>query len=139
MNKSAAAPDLIEDVCDKLRILSVETRLHMLLLLRQRNLCVGALARRLGLTQGAISQHLKVLRDAGLVTAERDGYYMHYRVDQQTLAQWQQAIDETLEQLQEEQVRGAVADETAAANSKRQKEDTCARKMNKPVVEKGRT
>ncbi len=68
----------------------------MLMLLRERNLCVGALACRLGLTQGAVSQHLKILRDAGLVTAERDGYYVHYRVNAEHLAQWRDAIDELL-------------------------------------------
>lgn len=137
MNKSAAEPDLIESVCDKLRILSVETRLRMLLLLGERDLCVGALARRLGLTQGAVSQHLKILRDAGLVTAERDGYYVHYRVDRQAVALWQYALDETMERLQEERVRGAVADETTAADCKRKKEDTCARRKSKSTVGKG--
>lgn len=83
----------IKNVCQKLRILSVETRLRMLLLLSKRKLCVGALSCRLGLTQGAVSQHLKILREEGLVIAERLGYYIHYRVNEQALADWIEEID----------------------------------------------
>ncbi|NLW17781.1 MAG: helix-turn-helix transcriptional regulator, partial [Firmicutes bacterium] len=42
-------------------------------------------ARKLQLTEGAISQHLKVLREAGLVTGVRKGYFMHYVVERHVL------------------------------------------------------
>jgi DNA-binding transcriptional ArsR family regulator len=64
------------------KILSVETRVQ---LLRDRALCVGALSARLDVTQGAVSQHLRILRDAHLVIAEKRGYYVHYRVNKKTL------------------------------------------------------
>lgn len=60
------------------RLLSVETRARMVELLKSGPLCVGGLARRLGVTPAAVSQHLKLLRAAGLVTSERRGYYVHY-------------------------------------------------------------
>ncbi len=44
-------------------------------------LCVNALAGQLGITQSAVSQHLKILRQAGFVTSERRGYYIHYRLN----------------------------------------------------------
>ena len=43
--------------------------------------CVRALAWRLGVSQPAVSQHLRVLRDIGLVTGERSGRRMHYSLD----------------------------------------------------------
>ena len=79
------------------RVLSVEVRVRILQLLRKRGLCVGALSVRLGVTQGAVSQHLRVLRDAGLVVAEKRGYYVHYRLNEKTLAKWRKAAERFLE------------------------------------------
>jgi|UniRef100_A0A7C3UZE4 DNA-binding transcriptional ArsR family regulator len=73
-------------------ILSVSARLRLLYLVKDRPLCVGALAQRLGLTPGAVSQHLRVLREAGLVTAERRGYFVHYGLNRDTLARWREMI-----------------------------------------------
>jgi len=65
------------------------TRLKLLkLLCRQRNqdaLCVNALAALLGVTQSAVSQHLRVLRAIGLVKGERRGYHIHYFVNRAML------------------------------------------------------
>jgi DNA-binding transcriptional ArsR family regulator len=47
--------------------------------------CVRALAWRLGVSQPAVSQHLRVLRDIGLVTGERSGRRMHYSLDRDQL------------------------------------------------------
>lgn len=60
------------------QILSSETRLRMLEMLRRRPLCGNAIARRLGTSQAAVSQHLRLLRDAGLVTSHRRGHFVHY-------------------------------------------------------------
>jgi len=79
-----------------LKVLSVETRVRMVRLLKARVLCVGALAGRLDVTQGAVSQHLRILRDAGLVIAEKRGCFVHYRLDEKTLAMWRAAIDKLL-------------------------------------------
>ncbi len=44
-------------------------------------LCVNALSRELGVTQSAVSQHLRVLKHAGIVHGERHGSFMHYSLD----------------------------------------------------------
>jgi len=79
-----------------LKVLSVETRVEMLRLLKGRTLCVNALATRLNITPGAVSQHLRIMRDAGLVIDEKQGYYVHYRLDEKTLATWQETIEKLL-------------------------------------------
>ena len=48
-------------------------------------LCVNALARELGISQSAVSQHLKILRHQGLVEAKKEGYYKHYTVSVENL------------------------------------------------------
>lgn len=55
------------------------------------------MARRLDLTEAAISQHLKVLREAGLLIGEKRGYFMHYAVDREQL----RALAEEIEALAE--------------------------------------
>jgi ArsR family transcriptional regulator len=70
------------------KALSVETRVRMIDLLKRRSLCVNALARALEITSAAVSQHLRVLRDADIVTAEKNGYFVHYRINEATLAEW---------------------------------------------------
>jgi len=79
-----------------LKVLSVENRIEMIRLLKGRVLCVNALAAHLNITPGAVSQHLRVMRDAGLVIDEKRGYYVHYRLNEKTLAMWQGAIEELL-------------------------------------------
>jgi DNA-binding transcriptional ArsR family regulator len=60
------------------RALAAEKRLEIIQLLSRRTLCAGALSRMLGISPGAVSQHLRILKDAGLVTSERRGYFIHY-------------------------------------------------------------
>ena len=68
-----------------LKALADETRMKILTLLLTHNYCVRALANELGLSEATVSQHLKVLREAGLLTGEKRGYYMHYDVERPVL------------------------------------------------------
>jgi DNA-binding transcriptional ArsR family regulator len=61
-----------------------------------RMLCVNALTRRLGVTQSAVSQHLRVLRQAGLVQGQRRGSFVHYSLSQTGLEQYKTLLRETL-------------------------------------------
>ena len=70
------------------KVLSAETRVRMIELLKCRFLCVNALARELGITPAAVSQHLRVLRDAEIVTAEKRGCFVHYLVNKARMAEW---------------------------------------------------
>ena len=70
------------------KVLSVSTRVRMIDLLKQQSLCVNALARSLDITPAAVSQQLRVLRDADIVIAEKRGYFVHYRVNEETLTEW---------------------------------------------------
>ena len=78
----------IENISEKLKAISDPTRLRIIQMLSQCRrkdcesmLCVNALAQSLNITQSAVSQHLKILRQAGFVTSERRGYFIHYRLN----------------------------------------------------------
>jgi DNA-binding transcriptional ArsR family regulator len=60
------------------RALSIESRVRIVQLLSARTLCVGALSSLLGISAGAVSQHLRILKDVGLVEPDRRGYFIHY-------------------------------------------------------------
>ena len=75
------------------KVLSVESRIRIIELLKQRGpLGVGELAELLRITPSAVSQHLKVLRYAGLVRSERKGYWLPYEVDPVALDQCGQLL-----------------------------------------------
>ncbi len=78
------------------KVLSVDTRVRMIELLQRSSLCVNALARALEITPAAVSQHLRVLRDADIVTADKQGYFVHYRINSATLANWNEAAKSLL-------------------------------------------
>ena len=68
------------------KALSVETRIRIIELLKEKGpLGVKELAEILEITPSAVSQHLKVLRYAGLVHSERKGYWLPYEIDEAAL------------------------------------------------------
>jgi ArsR family transcriptional regulator, arsenate/arsenite/antimonite-responsive transcriptional repressor len=67
---------------DMFKALSVDTRLKILDLLKSRGpLGVNRIAERIGVTPAAVSQHLKILRLAGLVRSQRMGYRIPYAIN----------------------------------------------------------
>lgn len=62
------------------RALADETRLRILALLRDGEVCVCHIQGGLQLPQPTISRHLAYLRKSGLVEARRDGIWMHYKL-----------------------------------------------------------
>jgi len=64
-----------------LRVLADETRLRILLLASQAELSVGEIARCLAMGQSRISNHLKILRDVGLVGERHEGSYTFCRLE----------------------------------------------------------
>jgi ArsR family transcriptional regulator len=63
-----------------LKALSDDHRLQMVLLLSRGELCVCHLAEHLGLSQPNASQHLMVLKNAGIVESERRGNWIYYHL-----------------------------------------------------------
>jgi len=102
-----------------LKVLSVETRVRIVQLLKDRVLCVNALAARLDVTQGAVSQHLRVMRDAGLVIDEKRGCFVHYRLNEETIAAWREEINQLLDPKPGASTEAKGAPKCAAAMKKR--------------------
>ena len=96
--------DDVEKLVEIFKALSDPTRLRLVKLLSECRpgvckggpLCVNALAHQLGVTQSAVSQHLRILRQAGLVRGARRGTFMHYSLDPEGLEKYRHALRDTL-------------------------------------------
>ena len=70
------------------------TRRHILEALRKQPKTVGELAEGRPVSRPAVSQHLKVLKDAGLVTARPDGNRRIYQLDPDGVGQLRSYLDQ---------------------------------------------
>ncbi len=76
-------------LADVNKALSDPTRLKIVLLLNSaKTLCVNAIAHRVGITQPAVSQQLKILKNAGIIEAEKTGLFVHYRVNDKVIKEY---------------------------------------------------
>jgi DNA-binding transcriptional ArsR family regulator len=77
------------------KVLSVETRIQILDLLKSRGPLNGKnIAEVLGISPAAVSQHLKVLRLAGLVRNERRGYWIPYSINEEVMEECRRVLNE---------------------------------------------
>jgi ArsR family transcriptional regulator len=65
-----------------MKALSDPHRITILKLLQRRKLCVREIQRALQIPQPSVSKHLKVLGNAGLVSSQKDGLWVNYRISE---------------------------------------------------------
>ena len=63
-----------------LQLVSEENRLKILCILKQGEHCVCKIKEHIDVSQSLISHHLKDLKDAGMVTDDKRGMYVYYRL-----------------------------------------------------------
>lgn len=66
------------ETLDFLRVVGDPTRLSILYMVRERELCVCEILETIKLPQNLVSHHLRVLREAGLITSVREGKFVRY-------------------------------------------------------------
>ncbi|MGR4880495.1 ArsR/SmtB family transcription factor [Streptomyces sp. LARHCF249] len=104
---------------DSVRAVAEPRRREILRLVWDAELSAGEIAERFDVTFGAVSQHLKVLRDCGLVTLRQDGKKRFYRADRQGMgpladylqSMWATKLD-TLAALAEAAERGEAREQS---------------------------
>jgi DNA-binding transcriptional ArsR family regulator len=90
------APMPPEQLLKVLRAAGDTTRLQILQLLGQQPRSTRELAGLIGITEAAVSKHLKLLQDAGLVVPERQSYYVFYRLRPEPLATLSRGLQEAI-------------------------------------------
>ena len=83
----------MKESADLFKILSVDKRIEIIELLKKEPMNVNSIADNLGVTQSAVSQHLRVLKAAGLVKDERQGYWIHYSLNKDALEKCRQRLN----------------------------------------------
>jgi ArsR family transcriptional regulator len=74
--------DKLENLVKILKAISDESRLRILSMLKEKqNLCVCEIREIIGLSQPAISSHLRILENAGLINNSKDGKWINYRLN----------------------------------------------------------
>ena len=77
------------------KALAVETRVKIINLLKSEGpLGAKKISELLGVTPAAVSQHLKILKQAGFVRSERNGYWIPYSIDEETLNNCREVLSE---------------------------------------------
>jgi len=83
----------MNEAAELFKILSVDTRIEIIELLKKEDKCVNDLAEALGISQSAVSQHLRVLKAAGFVRGHRNGYWIYYTLDRDALEKCRQRLN----------------------------------------------
>ena len=91
---TAPARQDLSRAVDLFHALSDETRLAIVQRLRSGEHCVCDLTDLLDAAQSRLSFHLKVLKDAGLVTDRKQGRWVHYSLNRETFAELQSLLGE---------------------------------------------
>jgi len=91
----------MEDAIRIFKALSNDARLKIIQFLSKSKhpMCVNALACMLNVSQPAVSQHLKVLENAGLVKGDKSGYWVHYRLVTENLQKCAAFIQDLTEEV----------------------------------------
>ena len=93
MKPSRGPSTSVDRLESALKALADRTRLRILALLGNNEVCVCHIHDSLGLPQPTVSRHLAYLRRSGLVAARREGVWMHYRIAASLDAGVRQVVD----------------------------------------------
>ena len=62
-----------------------ETRLKILILVSHKNICAKGIAKHLNISEAAVSQHIKVLKESSLIVGYKRGYHLMYELNRESL------------------------------------------------------
>lgn len=102
---------------DLLQVIGQPARREILRLVWTRELSAGEIAGSFDTTFGAVSQHLGILREAGLVRVRADGNHRYYRADREQLGPLAQALEAMWSDSVDRLAAAAEADARASRTS----------------------
>lgn len=71
----------MENLSKVFKALSDETRLKILMIISSRVICQKGISRYLQISDSAVSQHIKILKDADILKGYKDGYFVFYQIN----------------------------------------------------------
>jgi len=83
------------EASEMFKALAVETRVKILDILKSRGpMGAKGIADIIGITPAAVSQHLRILKQAGLVRSERQGYWIPYSIDEDAMEECRRLLND---------------------------------------------
>ncbi len=82
-----------KDTAERFKVLAAGARLGIIELLKQGPKKVSEICEALGASQPAVSQHLKILKAAGLVSDQKDGYWVSYSLNTAQLLEYKRELN----------------------------------------------
>ena len=73
----------METLVKVFKALSDETRLKILMIISSKVICQKGISKHLQISDSAVSQHIKVLKEANILTGYKEGYYVFYRINEE--------------------------------------------------------
>jgi len=110
---------------EALPALADRTRLRILSLIEEKEICVCYFVEALEAPQPTVSRHLAYLRESGLVEARRDGRWMHYRLAK---------LPQRQKRIVEETLAGMKGEADVRSDRERMKAACCEGDAPQPVV-----
>ena len=89
--------DKVRQMSEIFKALGDPTRLRIIRMLASKmedDLCVVDLAKKLGITQPAASQHIRILKSVGILEPNRVGFRVYYNINTEVLNTYKESIDE---------------------------------------------
>lgn len=84
----------MEQVVQIFKALGDETRLKILIILSKKNICAKGIAKHLNISEAAVSQHIKILKEAGIIVGVKSGYFVHYDLQEHVLSELLKFIEQ---------------------------------------------
>lgn len=107
MNKTVLS---LQETSKTLKLLGDQTRLTIIGLLKDNECCVCEFVEILDMSQPAISQHLRKLRDAGVVKEKRKGHWIFYSLNEEHEAF--QLVSEIIEHIPDQKEKIAQLEQS---------------------------
>ena len=100
--------ELYELHADMCKVFSNPTRLEILNLLRYKEMSVTELIKKLKLSQANISQHLSIMKSKGIVSSERNGKNIYYKISNPKIIKAFEIIREVLSERLEKDRKSLI-------------------------------
>lgn len=73
----------MEDLVKVFKALSDETRLKILMIISSKVMCQKGISKHLQISDSAVSQHIKILKESNILTGYKEGYYVFYKINEE--------------------------------------------------------
>lgn len=67
------------------KALADENRIKILKIISMKNICAKGIAKHINVTEAAVSQHIKILKESGLIEGYKRGYHIVYKINMKSL------------------------------------------------------